>query len=99
MISARLLLQVLFAFSCACVAFAFPNQFENTKVIRTIDITSAIAREDVGIRAKNIDSVAASEYYFYVPVVIAKNTASISAFLRKQKTELEVVLEDEDASK
>ncbi|KAI7895853.1 Ribophorin I [Mucor mucedo] len=98
MISVRLLLQVLFAFSCACVALAFPTQFENTKVIRTIDVTTAIAREDVGIRAKNIDSVPASEYYFYVPIVISKNAASISAFLRKQKTELQVVLEDEDAA-
>lgn len=99
MISVRLLLQVLFAFSCACVVFAFPNQFENTKVIRTIDVTSAIAREDVGIRAKNINNAPASEYYFYVPVVISKSTASISAFMRKQKTELKVTLEDEDAAK
>lgn len=99
MISVRLLLQVFFAFSCACVALAFPTQFENTKVIRTIDVTTGIAREDVGIRAKNIDSVPASEYYFYVPIVISKNAASISAFLRKEKTELKVVLEDEDAAK
>jgi oligosaccharyltransferase complex subunit alpha (ribophorin I) len=99
MISVRLLLQVLFAFICACAVSAFPNQFENTKIIRTIDVNSAIAREDVGIRAKNVDKAPASEYFFYVPIVIAKSTASISAFMRKQKTELDITLEDVDAAK
>lgn len=97
MISVRLLLQVLFAFSCACVVFAFPNQFENTKIIRTIEVNSAIAREDVGIRAKNVNNVPASNYYFYIPAVLSDNAASITAFLRKEKTELQVTLEDEDA--
>lgn len=99
MISVRLLLQVLFTFSCACAVLAFPTQFENSKVIRTIDVNTAIAREDVGIRAKNVDKAPASEYYFYVPSVVAKSTATISAFMRKQKTELKVTLEQVDAAK
>ncbi|KAI9243585.1 Ribophorin I [Helicostylum pulchrum] len=96
MISVHLLL--LLAFSYACVVLAIPHQFENSKVIRTIEVTSAIAREDVGIRAKNIDSAPASQYYFYVPAVIAESAASFNAFLRKEKTELKVTFEQEDAA-
>jgi oligosaccharyltransferase complex subunit alpha (ribophorin I) len=99
MISVRFVLQLLFAFSCVLsLTWAFPNQFENIKVLRVIDVDSAIAREDIGIRAKNTDSKAATDYYFYVPNVVYKNTASISAFLRKQKTELEVTLEGTDTN-
>jgi oligosaccharyltransferase complex subunit alpha (ribophorin I) len=99
MISVRFVLQLLFAFSCILsLTWALPNQFENTKVIRVIDVNSAIAREDIGIRAKNTDTQAATDYYFYVPNVISKNAASISAFLRKQKTELQVTLEGSDAN-
>lgn len=93
MISVRLLLQLVFALGCV---YAFPNQFENTKVIRVIDVNAGIAREDVGIRAKNIDTTAASEYYFYLPTIVSKSAAIITASLRKQKTELPVTLHDED---
>jgi oligosaccharyltransferase complex subunit alpha (ribophorin I) len=96
MISVRILLTLAFALSCV---FAIPHQFENTKVIRVIDIKSGIAREDVGIRAKNIDKAPASEYFFYLPVVISNSTASITAFLRKQKTDLPVTLHVEDVAK
>ncbi|KAL0145580.1 Ribophorin I [Mucor lusitanicus] len=97
MISVRFLLNALFALSCVVsVAWAIPTQFENIKVLRVIDVDSAIAREDVGIRAKNIDTKAASAYYFHLPAILAQNTASISAFLRKQKTELEVELDEYD---
>ncbi|KAG2210082.1 hypothetical protein INT46_001912 [Mucor plumbeus] len=98
MFSVRFLLNVLFALSCVVsFVWAIPTQFENIKVLRVIDVDSAIAREDVGIRAKNIDTKAANEYYFHLPAILAQNTASISAFLRKQKTELEVILEERDA--
>lgn len=96
MISVRILLQLVFALSCV---FAIPQQFENTKVIRVFDIKAGIVREDVGIRAKNIDKAPSSEYFFYLPVVISNSTASISAFLRKQKTELPVTLHEQDVAK
>lgn len=91
MISVRSLLQLVFALSCICnIAFAFPLQFENTKVLRVIDINKAIAREDIGIRAKNIDKEPATDYYFVFPSVLQDHVASISAQLRKEKTPLQV---------
>ncbi|KAI8647550.1 Ribophorin I [Parasitella parasitica] len=98
MFSVRFLFNVFFALGCAisCV-WAIPTQFENSKVLRVIDVDSAIAREDIGIRAKNIDTKDANAYYFHLPAVLAKNTATIFAFLRKQKTELDVSLEEWDA--
>lgn len=99
MISVRFALQLLFGLSCIfSLTWAFPNQFENTKVIRVIDVNSAIAREDIGVRAKNTDNQPATDYYFYVPNVVAQNAASVSAFLRKQKTELDVTFEGSDAN-
>ncbi|CEI95759.1 hypothetical protein RMCBS344292_09937 [Rhizopus microsporus] len=93
------LLLLLIAFNHVCYALTIPKQFENTKIIRTFEVNSGIAREDTGIRAKNIGDGSASEYYFYLPNVLYKNVASVSAFLRKQKTELQVSLEGLDAEK
>lgn len=91
MISVRSVLQLFFAISCFCsLAFAFPLQFENTKVLRVIDLKNAIAREDIGIRAKNIDKEPATDYYFIVPSILQDNVATISAQLRKEKTPLTV---------
>ncbi|KAI8073451.1 Ribophorin I [Gilbertella persicaria] len=84
----------VFLLCCLCsLTWAFPKQFENVKVIRVIEVDSGIAREDVGVRAKNVDNQPASDYYFYLPQIVTDNAASISAFLRKQKTELDVVFQ------
>ncbi|KAI8971840.1 Ribophorin I [Mycotypha africana] len=91
--SVRSLLSFAFALSCL-VSFAFANypvQFENSKVIRVLDVNNAIVREDTGIRAKNIDDKPATEYYIYNPTNVETHTASISAYMKKTKTELEVI--------
>ncbi|KAG1456506.1 hypothetical protein G6F56_006815 [Rhizopus delemar] len=95
----RLVSQLLLALCCLCFALAIPQQFENTKVIRTFAIKSGIAVEDTGIRAKNLGSEPALAYYFLLPNVLHENAASVSASLRKQKTDLNVVLEGLDADK
>ncbi|OBZ87528.1 Dolichyl-diphosphooligosaccharide--protein glycosyltransferase subunit 1A, partial [Choanephora cucurbitarum] len=88
---------ILFALSCLCsLVWAFPTQFENTKVVRVIEINTGIAREDIGVRAKNVDTKPATDYYFYLPHIVTQNAASISAFLRKQKTPLDVALQQAD---
>lgn len=99
MATVRFILNLLIVFSCACIAVAIPTQFENSKVIRTFEIKSGIAIEDTGIRAKNVDNAPATEYYFLLPNVLYKNAASVVAFLRKEKTELEVSLEGLDAER
>jgi oligosaccharyltransferase complex subunit alpha (ribophorin I) len=94
MFSVRLFLFTLF---CICsVAFAFPVQFENTKVLRVINVNDAIAREEIGIRAKNIDDKPATEYYLTFPSIMHNRIASVSAALRKEKTTLQVSAPESD---
>ncbi|KAI9470537.1 MAG: Ribophorin I [Benjaminiella poitrasii] len=91
------ILQLTLALCClGTLVVAIPHQFENAKVLRVIGLENAIAREDIGIRAKNIDTKAAQDYYFYLPSVVTPNVASISAFLKKEKTPLKVQLEGLD---
>ncbi|KAI9267318.1 Ribophorin I [Sporodiniella umbellata] len=92
-------LQLLLALGCLCFTLAIPQQFQNSKVIRTFQIQSGLVIEDTGIRAKNIGQATATAYYFLLHKVINDHTASVSASLRKQKTELNVQLEGLDASK
>lgn len=97
MISVRSLFQVVLTICCICnFAFAVSVQFENTKVLRVINVNNAIAREEIGIRAKNIDNEPANEYYLLFPPVVHKQIASISASLRKEKTPLEVAAPEFD---
>ncbi|KAI7904226.1 Ribophorin I [Cokeromyces recurvatus] len=89
--SLHFILQLLFALCCFnSIIFAFPHQFENAKVLRVIDINNAIAREEVGIRARNVDNKVAQDYYFYLPSFVAQKSATISAFLKKEKTPLKL---------
>lgn len=68
-----------------------PNHFVNTKLLRVIDLRTGIAVEDIGIRAKNIDSAPVSEYYFVLPRDVEEHAASLTAFLRQEpKTALDI---------
>jgi oligosaccharyltransferase complex subunit alpha (ribophorin I) len=81
------------------MAWATPQHFENTKIIRTFDLKSPIAHEESGIRAKNIAAEPVSDYYFYLPGIIYNSTASITASLRKEKTSLTVTEMEKDVTK
>ncbi|KAI8143937.1 Ribophorin I [Fennellomyces sp. T-0311] len=66
-------------------------EFRNTRVIRVLDLRNNVVQEDIGIRAKNIDSAPVDQYIFTVPREAEEQLASITAFLRQEpKTALTI---------
>ncbi|KAI7855229.1 Ribophorin I [Circinella umbellata] len=66
-------------------------KFRNTRVIRVVDLRTNVVQEDIGIRAKNIDSTPNNEYIFSLPQKAEEHVAIISAFLRQEpKTSLTI---------
>lgn len=59
-----------------------PIHFKNIKTIRTIDLRSTVVREDIGIRAENIDSQPQSEYYVPLPEAYDEKVALFTASLK-----------------
>lgn len=66
-------------------------KFRNTRVIRVVDLRANVVQEDIGIRAKNINSTPNNEYIFTLPQRAEEHVASVSAFLRQEpKTSLTI---------
>ncbi|KAI8579906.1 hypothetical protein K450DRAFT_239666 [Umbelopsis ramanniana AG] len=59
-----------------------PVHFKNVKTIRTIDLRSTVVREDIGIRAENIDSQPQTEYYVPLPEEYDNKVAHFTATLK-----------------
>lgn len=59
-----------------------PIHFKNVKTIRTIDLRSTVAREDIGIRAENIDNQPQNVYYVPLPEEYDEKVAHFAASLK-----------------
>jgi oligosaccharyltransferase complex subunit alpha (ribophorin I) len=55
------------------------GEFKNIRVLRVLDLTSSIVKEDIGIRAKNIKPSATDVYYFILPSIYRPFIASYQA--------------------
>ena len=65
---------------CVCMAQAVLGSFENTNVLRTVDLTTSVARVGLEIKAKNTGSSSASTYLVAVEASMAPHLAFIDAF-------------------
>lgn len=59
--------------------FKPPQDFENTKVLRSIDLTGSYVKESVLLDVKNIGSAPVQSYYYAVPEGLEKHIAVIEA--------------------
>lgn len=74
--------------------------FTNVKLLRVLDLRTNIVQEDLGVRAKNIQSYPVSEYIFMLPQEEEEKAASVSAFLRQEpKTSLSITQVGFDSEK
>lgn len=64
-----------------------PVHFKNVKTIRTVDLRSTVVREDIGIRAENIDSQPQTEYYVPLPEEYDNKVAHFAAALKTTSKE------------
>lgn len=55
------------------------NDFRNARVIRALDLSTSIVKEDIGIRAKNTGKHAMNVYYFILPTIYLPFIASYTA--------------------
>lgn len=92
----KILLLVLFFLLASCSAtiqiLRAAEDFENLRVLRVVDLTRSVVKEDIGIRAKNTAQVAQDVYYFVMPIVYMPFIASFQAHL-KQGTKDPLVME------
>ncbi|KAI8993300.1 Ribophorin I [Pilobolus umbonatus] len=99
MFSVRFILKLTLTLYFSCVVLSFPLQFQNSKVIRSIDVRNTIAREEIGIRATNIDNIPVSDYYLYLPTPLNEKLATIKAYKKNTKQDLTIELYEIDAQK
>ncbi|KAL9542653.1 hypothetical protein MBANPS3_008509 [Mucor bainieri] len=66
-------------------ASALAKDYDNDRIIRVIDVSSSVVKEEIGIRANYLGSEPTQVYYFVLPAVIYPDVASMEAFL-KHKT-------------
>jgi hypothetical protein len=64
-----------------------PVNFKNVKTIRTVDLRSTVVREDIGIRAENIDNQPQNEYYVPLPEEYDNKVAHFTAALKTASKE------------
>jgi hypothetical protein len=91
-----ILLRVLALLATAATATinVYENQedFKNLRVLRVMDLTKSVVKEDIGIRAKNTGNQATDIYYFVMPIPCIPFIASYTAHL-KQGTKDSLVME------
>jgi oligosaccharyltransferase complex subunit alpha (ribophorin I) len=68
------------------------ENFVNERVIRTVDLSTSVVKEDIGIKANNTGSKATTAYHFAIPITHHNTMASYHAFL-KQKAKQRLVME------
>jgi len=77
-------LLLLAAVSCisAFNASAVSKDYDNDRIIRVIDMSTSVIKEEVGIRANYLGSEPTRTYHFVLPAVLHDNVASMEAFLK-----------------
>jgi hypothetical protein len=68
------------------------KNFENDRVVRTVDLCTSIVKEDIGIRANNTGPKATNVYHFTIPMIHHNAMASYDAYL-KQKAKRRLIME------
>lgn len=69
------------------------KDFDNDRIIRVIDLTSSVVKEDIGIRANYLGADPTQFYHFVLPSVFYDDISSMEAFLKhKSKDALNIEL-------
>lgn len=69
------------------------KDFDNDRIIRVIDLTSSVVKEDIGIRANYLGANPTQFYHFVLPSVLYNDISLMEAFLKhKSKDALKMEL-------
>ncbi|GAN01038.1 dolichyl-diphosphooligosaccharide--protein glycosyltransferase subunit 1 [Mucor ambiguus] len=87
-----LLLLAIVGGASAFNASALSKDYDNDRIIRVIDVSSSVVREEIGIRANYLGSEPTQVYFFVLPAMIHHDVATMEAFLKhKSKDALAMV--------
>jgi hypothetical protein len=59
------------------------KDYRNIRVLRVINLTASIVREQIGIHTKNTGSEPTSIYYFTIPAIYQSHLATYHAYLKQ----------------
>ncbi|KAL9559332.1 hypothetical protein PS6_000799 [Mucor atramentarius] len=79
---AILLLLIAASYVNAFNTSAVSKNYDNDRIIRVVDVSSSVVKEEIGIRANYLGSEPAQVYHFVLPASLYHNVASMEAFLK-----------------
>jgi len=79
---ATLLLLITVSHVNAFNTSAVSKNYDNDRVIRVIDVSSSVVKEEIGIRANYLGSEPTQVYHFVLPAALYHDVASMEAFLK-----------------